>query len=109
MIDTSIIDVTDTIRVPLPAYACVVDSFGVAPDNAGVAVSLVVKLLYRTNPGTSWTAITTSPGTITSATAWTWISTINNGTLPAGGQLAILHTTVTTKPRNGYSLSVRYH
>ena len=100
-LDSSWINVTDTIWTDLPENTLTVDSISVSPVSVagGTAVSIVPKFLYRTAPYQTCTAIITSPATITSAIAKTWQSTINNVTLPANGQVGVLHTTVTTKPK----------
>ncbi|MBE3141467.1 MAG: hypothetical protein IMZ53_12905 [Thermoplasmata archaeon] len=100
-LDSSWINVTDTIWVDLPENTLTVDSISVSPVSTagGTAVSLVPKFLYRTAPYQTCTAIINSPATITSSIAKTWQSTIDNATLPANGQVGVLHTTVTTKPK----------
>ena len=107
-LDSSYINVTDTVWCDLPEYALTVDSISVSPSNAGTAVSIVPKFLYRTAPYQTATAIITSPATITSTQAKTWQSTIAQATLPANGQLGILHTTVTTKPKQE-SIGIKVH
>ena len=109
-LDSSYINITDTIWVDLPEYALTVDSISVSPNSSsgGAVVSYVPKFLYRTAPYQSCTAIITSPATITSSQAKTWQSTINAATLPANGQVGVLHTTVTTKPKQE-SIGIKVH
>jgi hypothetical protein len=97
-LDSAWINTTDTLIVPLPKYAVQLDSIGIY-QLTGATASVVYKFLYATNARGSWTAVITSPATITSVTTETWQSTLNNRTLPANGVLGILCSTVTTKPK----------
>ena len=98
-VDSSMITTSDTLIVVLPGYAITVDSIGVYQRSGGTP-SVVYKVLYATNARGAWTAVITSPSTITTAATEVWQSTINNATLPANGLLAICYPTVTTKPAN---------
>jgi hypothetical protein len=97
-LDSAWTNLTDTVIVCLPRYAIQLDSIGVYQLSSTTA-SMVYKFLYATNARGSWTAIITSPATITSVTTETWQSTLNNRTLPANGALALCCTTTTTKPK----------
>jgi hypothetical protein len=107
-LDSSFINLTDTIWCDLPGYVLTVDSISVSPDFGGVSVSYVPKFLYRIAPMQTCTAIITSPATITSSATKTWQSTINAATLPVDGQLGVLHTNVTTKPKQE-SIGIKVH
>jgi hypothetical protein len=99
VLDSSLVNVTDTVWVDLPGYAFTIDSVSLAPSNNGTAVAITPKFLYRSAPFQTATAIVTTPGGCTSAIAKTWYSTIAAATTPVDGQLGVCFTTVTTKPK----------
>jgi len=100
-VDSSLI--TTTIKFPLGySNGIVIDTLiYIATTYAGEwAISVVPKLYYGTDIGETGTAVIISPGTVTSHTAATKVSTFDNATINAGNMIWLTFTTVTTIPRN---------
>jgi hypothetical protein len=97
-LDSSYVNLTDTLCIPLPDYLVTIDSIDVFLQG-GAACNVDIKFMHATNPRGSWTnAVDTV--TVTSVTAGTWISGANIlTTLPANGLISAIFTETTTKPK----------
>lgn len=107
-LDSSYVNLVDTVWCDLPGVAVVVDSISIAPNNGGTAVAITPKYFHRTAPFQTCTSIVTTPGSVTSSIAKTWHSTIASATLPANGQVGVCFTTVTTKPKS-INIGIKVH
>lgn len=105
--DSSYINLTDTVFTGMFPFPMIIDSMSfVSQMNTGA--SLTYKVLYGTSMLSGWTAVVSAGNATTSITTGDMVTALNNSTPAANSRIAVLFSSVTTKPKKA-ELTIFYH